>query len=123
LAEASRKKDYLAMITLLEGSGYKDYPYWPEASITDSAYQKLLSGDRVQMFLKGNFVGLPLDQIYMLSFRNFDTVLRSANFNDVQDPTNLQGRDRKELFINNLPKLALSENEDFCMMPRWIKRN
>ena len=28
----------------------------------------------------------------MLSFRNFDTVLRSANFNDVQDPANLRGR-------------------------------
>jgi len=29
----------------------------------------------------------------------------------------------KGAFTNNLPKLALYENWDFCTMPRWIKHN
>lgn len=87
LAKASREKNWLKMISILEGQNYTLYP---EAKTIDSAFQKLQSGDKVQMLLKGNFVGLPLDQIYMLEFRNFETVRRSANFNNVQNPTELR---------------------------------
>ena len=86
LLQAKREENWLKMISLLEGQDYRDYP---EANVMDSAFQKLQSGDKVQMLLKGNFVGLPLDKILILSFYTFETVCRTANFNDVQNPERL----------------------------------
>jgi len=86
VAEASQDGDWLKMVSLLEG---QYFVFYPEAKILDSAFEKLQSGDKAQMLLKGNFVGLPLEQIYILGFRNFETVCRSANFNNVQNPADL----------------------------------
>jgi len=105
LLQARREENWLKMISWLEGQEYRDYP---EAMIMDSAFQKLQNGDKVQMLLKGNFgdsVGLPLEQIYMLGFRSFDTVCRSANFNDVQNPADLVWLSQNGWIVQNYGNL------------------
>jgi len=83
LEKAKREENWLKLISLLEGQEYSEYP---EANTIDSAFQKLEDGTRVQILLKGNYAGVPLDKICVLSFYTFDTVCRYADFYNVQNP-------------------------------------
>lgn len=83
-AKASRDKDWLKIISLIEGREYTEYP---DVNSIESAFRKL-GRLNLQMLLKGNIAGLKTqyddysrqDAVFTLAFYSFDSVCRYYRF-------------------------------------------